>query len=309
MTATAVPSAFDAFLVGKQTRVDGIVAAVDQAVGLGPGDRLLAVGSVVEGLGNRKSDLDLLLVAGSPSGIACLPGRDEEVSLAVGRCLVDVRVVAGSTVDDLMRRFDAWCRQPWRVTHAAGFTPDERTLLHRLGNSVVLRDDRRESGGSRVPAPPDLVRLKLHVARHLSRTIQVDMAGYRENGDHRTLVFAAQELLGTAVDALTAGYHLTNPAPKWRSRLLDRLPPTCGNSGARCRRQTRSPAASPDGRTVSSCSQPRVTWVRMASSAGPPSKGSTVVTSSAFRRPYVALSGTAADASGARVSRTSWRSS
>ena len=47
---------------------------------------------------------------------------------------------------------------------------------------------------------------------------------YREAGDARTLVYAAQDLLGQAVDALTAGRGLTNSVAKWRSRLLDRLP-------------------------------------------------------------------------------------
>ena len=58
----------------------------------------------------------------------------------------------------------------------------------------------------------------------MARTIQVDMVGYRDAGDHRSMVFAAQELLGHAVDGFLAGFHLTNPTPKLRSRLLERLP-------------------------------------------------------------------------------------
>lgn len=77
----------------------------------------------------------------------------------------------------------------------------------------------------RVPSLSALARLKLHVARQASRTTQVDMVGYREAGDYGSLVFAAQEVLGHAVDALLAGYRLTNPISKWRSRLLESLPP------------------------------------------------------------------------------------
>jgi hypothetical protein len=69
-----------------------------------------------------------------------------------------------------------------------------------------------------------LARLKLKVARHMARTIQVDMVGYRDECDYATLVFAAQDLLGHCVDGLLAGHYLTNPNPKWRSRLLQRLP-------------------------------------------------------------------------------------
>src|SRR6202008_2286814 len=77
------------------------------------------------------------------------------------------------------------------------------------------------------PEPPTregLLRLKLHVARQAARTIQVDMAGLRDAGDHRSLAFAAQELMGHAIDAMLAAYGLSNPLLKWRSRLLERVP-------------------------------------------------------------------------------------
>ena len=74
------------------------------------------------------------------------------------------------------------------------------------------------------PELSDLSRLKLQVARHSSRTVQIDMAGYAAIADFASLVFAGQELLGHAVDGLTAAYNLTNTTPKWRTRLLEQLP-------------------------------------------------------------------------------------
>jgi hypothetical protein len=74
------------------------------------------------------------------------------------------------------------------------------------------------------PRRLELARLKLQVARHMARTIQVDMVGYRDEHDYCTLVLAAQDLLGHGIDGLLAGHHLTNPNPKWRIRLLRRLP-------------------------------------------------------------------------------------
>lgn len=200
-----------------------VVAKVESTVGLQPDDELLAVGSLVEGLGSCKSDLDLFLI--TPRDDSLLPAQDH-IAVVVGKCLVDVLVLRSAQVEELQARLAAWARGAWNVTQAATFTLAERTLLHRLANGTVL-SGKREVDRVTAPRPTgrDLARLKLHAARHNGRTIQVDMIGYRDEGDYRSLVFAAQELLGDAVDALLAGHHLTNPLSKWRSRLLDSLPP------------------------------------------------------------------------------------
>jgi len=146
------------------------------------------------------------------------------VTLVVGKCIIDVAILAVDAVEDLFTRFDEWSSQPWNVTHSAPFMPEERLLLHRLRHGLILHCGEREQVTSRIPSVLNLARLKLHVARQQARTIQVDMAGYREVVDFSSLVFAAQELLGHAIDALLAGHQITNPTPKWRSRLLKSLP-------------------------------------------------------------------------------------
>jgi hypothetical protein len=208
-------AALDAFLAAAGTTRAEVVAAVTARLGLDPADRLLAAGSVVEGLGSRKSDLDLLLLTSADAGTA------DQVALVVGRCVVEVRVVRPAALRALLDRFAAWRAGPWDVSREAGFGPQEHRLLHRLWHSLALHGDRPDG----MPTVADLARLKLHNARQTARTVQVDLVGYREAGDHRTLVYAAQDLLGLAVDALTARHGLTNPVAKWRSRLLDRLPP------------------------------------------------------------------------------------
>lgn len=198
-----------------------VVASVNAAIGLRVGDLLLAAGSLVEGLGNRRSDVDLLLI--TPRDPHSLPARDE-LALIAGRCLIDLRVLQLTELDELVGRLRAWSEAPWEITHPVTFSLDERLLLHRLLHGRVLHDAGAEAIATRMPRRGELARLKLQVARQLGRTIQVDMAGYRESGDPRSLVFAAQELLGHAVDALAAGHELTNPAAKWRHRLLDLIP-------------------------------------------------------------------------------------
>lgn len=209
------------FLCLKGTTLSDVVAKVDETVGLSAHDVLLAVGSIAEGLGNSKSDLDLLFITPRGESSPLLP---DDVSLVVDRCLIDMRVLRLRELDDLLGRFRSWSQDPWSVTRAVKFTLEERTLLHRLLHGHVLYKGKKDRVTSRMPERVDLARLKLHVARHMSRTIQVDMVGYREVGDYRSLVFAAQEVLGHAVDALLAGHQLTNPHMKWRSRMLDSVP-------------------------------------------------------------------------------------
>ncbi|WP_033442245.1 methyltransferase [Saccharothrix sp. NRRL B-16314] len=195
-----------------------LVASIDEAVGLRPGDLVLAVGSVAEGLANDKSDLDLLLVAGDDVGHA-----ETELCWAVGRSMVDLRILHPATVEALTGKLRDWARRPWSLVELAPFSDDERLLLHRLREGLVVHPLEPVAQPWR-PDRSELARLKLQVARHQARTIQVDLVGYRAEGDYATFVLAAQDLLGHGVDGLLAGHHLTNPNPKWRSRLLARLP-------------------------------------------------------------------------------------
>jgi hypothetical protein len=170
-------------------------------------------------LGTSKSDIDLMLVAPPGEGV---PATTERVPLQVGPCLVDLWRVPSTTVDELLDRLDEWASGPWDVSHLASFTIIDRKLLNWFHTAQLLHAG--EAAVPRAPSPSDLARLKLHVARYWARTIQVDMAGLRDEGDYRSLVAAGQDLLGHTLDALTAGHGLVNPQQKWRSRVLDAVP-------------------------------------------------------------------------------------
>src|SRR5215213_8626627 len=112
----------DEFLRLRETQMAAVLMSVDKAVGLGPDDVLLAVGSIVEGLGNSRSDLDLLFIT---------PRHDAQtahssVTLVVGKCIIDVAVLGAEAIENLFTRFEEWSTQPWNVTHGAPFSPDER---------------------------------------------------------------------------------------------------------------------------------------------------------------------------------------
>ena len=211
----------DEFLELNGADAERVVAGARALVELGPEDRLIAVGSLAEGLGNRKSDVDLLLL--TPRADHGDASPDEVRSFVAGRSLIDLRIVPASVERRLRERLSTWAAGCWNLTVAADFTASDLLLLHRLGAGRVLWPDRPAQDDDR-RTKGDVAKLKLHIARHMARTVQVDMAGYREEGDTVSMVYAAQDLLGHAADGLLAGFGLTNPTPKWRNRLLDRLP-------------------------------------------------------------------------------------
>jgi len=53
------------FLASRDADLSGIVTSAQATTGLEATDVLLLVGSLVEGLGNSKSDLDLILITDS----------------------------------------------------------------------------------------------------------------------------------------------------------------------------------------------------------------------------------------------------
>src|SRR5690349_7912955 len=116
------------FLRSRNTNLQGIVDNARAAAGLSDGDVLLAVGSLVEDLGNSKSDVDLVLV--TPRDGEAMPS--DEIAMVVGTCVSDVLVLPRRKLEALIARFHEWAATAWNVTSAAPFTLEDRRLLHRL---------------------------------------------------------------------------------------------------------------------------------------------------------------------------------
>lgn len=210
------------FLDFKFTNLKEIVGHAKQGIEIPDTDMLLLAGSLVEGLGTSKSDLDLILL--SKRGSADLPVKTT-FNWVSGKCLVDMWVVPTEYIDDLLQRFSDWCAASWDHSDFAPFDLKERALLHRISTGLRLVEVGSDSADPfQRPAAADIARLKFQGARHEARAVQVDMAGLRDGGDFRSLAYAAVQLLGLATDALLAAHHLNNFTVKWRSRLLEQVP-------------------------------------------------------------------------------------
>jgi len=210
-----------AYLKSHRIALSDILARVDEAIALQPDEVLFAAGSIIEGLGDAKSDLDLFLLTSrydiALSSLNCL-------ALLVGDCLIDIRVLQHAEADALLDRFAGWAAQPRQPRHALGFTYEERKVLHRLWSGMALYGEDRFAALRQRLKGENLVRHKLDCARFMASTFQIDLAGLYGAGDALSMPFVAQELLGHTADALLARYGLTNPNPKWRVRQLGYVP-------------------------------------------------------------------------------------
>jgi hypothetical protein len=211
------------FLAAHRITLPQVVQAADSVLRLAPDDVLFLSGSLVEGIGNSSSDLDLFLLTARQDVeyTACLT----DVALVVDGCLIDVRVLTHDAVRALLSRFQHWAEQPRIPRRSFEFVADERKLLYRLATATPLHGDRQFDALRAQLSDRNLLRHKLDWARHLAGCLQVDLVGLRADGDHASMLLSAQEVLGHAVDALLAGSGFANPDAKWRVRYLSRLPP------------------------------------------------------------------------------------
>ena len=207
----------EAFLDRKGVCLEEVVAEIHARLRPVPGDVLFICGSLLEGLGNEASDVDLYLLTSRED--ICFTSLDA-VLLAVGSCLIDVRVMSHATANALIESFCAWSRRPRQPRSALGFAQDQRKFLHGLHAGRPVFGAGSFESLHRLIDPLQLARHKLDWARCHADALQVDLAGLRKEGDRHTLQFMAQELLSHAADAILAGHLKTNPTGKWRVRQL-----------------------------------------------------------------------------------------
>lgn len=186
------------------------------------GDWIFAAGSVVEGLGNATSDLDLYVVT---SGERLLAGRTPWQSIDAGGRRIDLEVLGAGELEALASRFEAWASGPELGAASFAIAERERLTLHRLATAVHAWGEPVSLASLEcLVTPQRLARHKVAWASAWISTLQADLEGLRHAGDWQALVPVGNELAGHAMDALLAAHGWTNPAAKWRLPLLRRLP-------------------------------------------------------------------------------------
>ena len=205
---------------------DDVLNGISNELGFAEGDLLVACGSLAEGLGNKKSDLDLCLLT-ERAPLKPDPSANRAVVIG-GRLVSDVLFVHPDAVRELGGKLGALYAGKRDLRAAAKlFTYFEHRLMHRLSNCVILQPshdaiERCRSVAGLIPSHL-LGRLKLDRAHYEASALQLDLAGLRDEAQWASMIFASQEILGWAIDGLLGAHGFTNPTPKWRIKLLEYL--------------------------------------------------------------------------------------
>jgi hypothetical protein len=188
-------------------------------------------GSIVEGFGTPRSDLDVfLLTADSADGTAG-PARPEDEPVAVYHAdgyRIELDYAEDIPTDTEIWPIDVLAGLPDELAGidlddwgAAGAVPDAKlNLAHRLRIGLpVLGHDRFEALRERFDWDR-LARILRNRWLASYNNLADDAIGAIEAGDAMSAVLASRQALGAAVDALTAARGHTNPKEKWRWRKL-----------------------------------------------------------------------------------------
>jgi hypothetical protein len=191
-------------------------------LGRGEQDILFVSGSLVEGFGNASSDIDLYLVTGRRDVAPTLLNTHV---ILIGTIAVDVTICGREALEALLSRFELYSSKLRDPKEAFAFSRSDRQMLHRLlVGQPLWNGDAFQMLAVRINRLA-LSRHKLNCALHSAKCLQLDLSGCRAAGDWCTMLLAGQQLLDHTIDGLLAGYLETNNVEKWRTRILQRLPP------------------------------------------------------------------------------------
>jgi hypothetical protein len=205
----------DDYLAQHNLKLGTVCEVVRRQLNVADADLIFIAGSLVEGLGNKRSDLDIYWVTDGRPAFT-------KQSLPVGSCVADVQILPAQSVEELVRRFAAWLgAEDGDPRH---FTPRDRLQLHRLLNCVAIQSRGRLESLIKTITKESLARHKVALSKVEAFNLHLDLVGLLEEGKYYSLIGAAQFLLGYAIDTLVAAYGFTNPNPKWRIELFNSLP-------------------------------------------------------------------------------------
>ena len=187
-------------------------------------------GSIVEGFGTPRSDLDVFLLTDGSAGSA-EPARPAGEPVAVYQAdgfRIELDYAEDIATDTEIWPIDVLAGLPDELAGidlddwgAAGAVPEAKlNLAHRLRIGLpVLGHDRFDALRGRFDWDR-LARILRNRWLASYNNLADDAIGAIEAGDAMSAVLASRQALGAAVDALTAARGHTNPKEKWRWRKL-----------------------------------------------------------------------------------------
>lgn len=204
------------------------MAALDEVVADIPDGALALAGSLIEGIGNARSDIDVYLVAASPDD-GRLSFGDAQV-VAVGGLVVDIEYVDPARLrrlTDTLARFPSDEVRNQRPS-AVALTLAEIKILHNLRVARPVRGEDAWRETVRAIDARGLARLLFDFCAVSIDMTQEDAVGFLEAEDPESAIALLRMLRQHLAGALLAAFGETNPAEKWRSLKLRSLAQTHG---------------------------------------------------------------------------------
>ena len=186
-------------------------------------DQLLAVGSLVEGVGNLTSDVDFILLSDRRIDAADAAGRRP---VTVCGLICDVNLIPRQLLEAKHALLRHWSMRARQLADTKMLSGAAYQLLHRVAHS------RKVAGVTEDPFDLHECRAllalhRLERARYEAYALLVDIPGFIGEGQWAALATACNELLGYSSDAVLAAHGVTIPARKWRFQLLQH---SCGTT-------------------------------------------------------------------------------
>src|SRR5258706_1112001 len=184
-----------------------LIAAGSEAAGI---ECVFLGGSIAEGLGNPRSDVDVYLIVDSVE-----PFKADEAkfkSLMLGDRIVAPMFFSSASVADVYRRA------------AAGgvLSAVEIDLLHRIRTGIPLaHEETFEALRLRLPQK-EFARFLVRSGEAMLSNIFADVAGTLEAGDLPTCAFNSRALIDCAMDTYLSMHGETLAREKWRYRKIER---------------------------------------------------------------------------------------
>ena len=205
-----------------------ILLAIKEAVGLTPEDIIYLSGSLIEGIGNKQSDIDAYIISARDlSSLKIGPGIFIQFG---GRC-IDLEWWTPDKVFELIERLE---NRPWNhvfdIRDSLAFSHDDLDFLHRLRIGIPLFGEAEfDKLYDRVNSL-SLSRLLFDRATSAIPPFQQDLIGLLQDEDFATTMLVCHKFLGFVADILLSGVGVTNPSEKWRLRKISRVDPKLFNS-------------------------------------------------------------------------------
>lgn len=192
------------------------------------GVSLVLAGSLSEGLGNVRSDVDLLVFGEPPEGFglesagSAISGECADSLHFIGKRKVDIAVVPISLIEDAAQRMRQRDGTESDKVHEAWVTSQQLVAVHRMrvGKPVLNADYHRQLVDS---FPYDaLVRFLQEVGIRRIDSKLDDLYGMIEDEELDTALLVSHDLLTVVYSTYTFYLGETNTTPKWALRFLKR---------------------------------------------------------------------------------------